>query len=243
MSCLSMEVLSAVVDGEASPHEMEHARTCASCRVKAQRLRELDEALRRLPMAAEGPSPVLRATLRGLVARRRRPLAWIGRVAAGAVAMLLVASSLLISPQTGTLSEALAEQAISSHVRAFTTGNATGCEVESEEPSYLAAWLGSQLGRAIDVPTPLAGTLVGARSCRLFGEQVPAVVYRTEEAPVTVFLPQPGTEAFVACQQAMGSCIEGRDGQTVCVLPDADGDPMVIVGALAANQLLTVVRS
>lgn len=243
MSCLSKEVLSAVVDGEASPREMEHARTCKSCRLHVQRLRDLDEALRRLPEAAEGPSPVLKATLRGLGAPRRRPLARLARAAMGAAAALLLAATLLISPTTGTVGEALAEQAISSHVRALTTGAANGCDVESEDPGFLSEWLRSRLGGAIEVPAPLAGTLVGARSCQLFGEAVPAVVYRTAEAPVTVFLPQRGTEAFAACEQAMGSCIEGRDGQNVCVLPGAGGDPMVVVGALAADRLCEVVES
>lgn len=243
MSCLSKEVLSAVVDGEASPREIEHARTCASCRAQVEELRDLDEALRRLPAAAEGPSPVLAATLRGLGARRARPFAWAARAAVGMVAALLVASTLFISPSTGTVSEALAEQAISSHLRAFTTGDADGCEVESEDPGDLTAWLRSEHGGAVEVPAAGAGSLVGARSCSLFGEAVPAVVYRTAEAPVSVFLPQRGSEAFAACEEAMGSCTEGRDGQTVCVLPDADGDPMVVVGALAADRLCEVVQS
>src|SRR5690606_36331936 len=129
------------------------------------------------------------ATLRGLGVGRSRPFARVSRAAAGLAAALLVASTLFLSPRTGTVTEALAEQAISSHLRAFTTGRANGCEVESEDAGFLGEWLGSRLGRAVAVPDPLSSTLVGARSCQLFGESIPAVVYRTEEAPVTVFLP------------------------------------------------------
>jgi len=243
MSCLSPEILSAVLDGEAAASEIEHARTCPSCSAYVERLRELDEAIADLPLAAEGPSPVLAATLRGLAARAARPVARVARLAMGGVVALAVASTLLLSPRTGTIAEALAEQAIASHLRAFTTGSATGCHVESEDPSLLAEWLSSGFGDRVEVPSPAAARLVGARSCQLFGESTPAVVYRTEEAPVTVFLPRPGTEAFAACERAMGSCVEGRDGQTVCVLPAAGGDPMVIVGALSANRLCEVVGS
>jgi hypothetical protein len=243
MSCLSPEVLSAIVDGEASAQEVEHARACPSCGGHVRRLRELDEALAALPLAAEGPSPVLAATLRGLSARAARPAARVARIATGGIVALAVASTILLSPRTGTIAEALAEQAIASHLRAFTTGSATGCQVESEDPGLLAEWLSAGFGARVEIPSPAAARLVGARSCQLFGESTPAVVYRTEEAPVTVFLPRPGTEAFAACERAMGSCVEGRDGQTVCVLPAAGGDPMVIVGALSATRLCQVVGS
>lgn len=243
MSCLTEEILSAVADGEASAHETEHARTCARCRSRVEGYRELDASLRRLPLAGERPSPVLAATLRGLGAARRRPLPRVARAGAGAVAALLVASTLLLSPRTGTITEALAEQAISSHLRAFTTGRANGCEVESDDPDLLASWLGSRMGRDVAVPAPLDGALVGARSCQLFGESTPAVVYRTAEAPVTVFLPQPGTEAYAACESAMGDCFEGRDGQSVCVLPAPDGTPLVVVGALSPQGLCQVIQT
>lgn len=243
MSCLTEDVLSAVVDGAASAEEIEHARTCPHCRAHVLRLRELDEALRRLPLAGEGPSPTLVATLRGLGVGRGRPFARAARAAAGLAAALLVAATLFLSPRTGTVTEALAEQAIASHVRAFTTGRANGCEVESDDAGVLRAWLESRVGRAVPVPDPASASLVGARSCQLFGEATPAVVYRTEEAPVTVFLPQPGTEAYAACEAAMGDCFEGRDGQTVCVLPGEDGTPLVLVGALAPQRLCQVVRT
>ena len=242
MSCLSPEVLSAVVDGEASAEEMAHARACARCAARAEELRAVDAALARLPHAREEASPLLFATLRGLAARRERPRARAWAALGGAVAAAVLAV-LAAAPREVDFAEALAEQAIASHLRAFTTGAGTGCEVESDDPGILAEWLGRGFGIPVEVPAPASGRLVGARSCQLFGEATPAVVYRTEVAPVSVFLPRPGTEAFAACQQALGSCIEGRDGQTVCVLPGNSGEPMVIVGAMSATELCEVVRT
>jgi len=242
MSCLSPEVLSAVVDGEAGAEEMAHARACPRCAARVEELRAVDAALAGIPQAREEASPLLSATLRGLAARRDRPRARTLAMLVGAVAAVALTAH-LVSPRELASAEALAEQAIASHLRAFTTGAGTGCQVESDDPLVLAEWLARGFGIPVEIPAPASGRLVGARRCQLFGEATPALVYRTEAAPVSVYLPRPGTEAFAACQRALGSCIAGRDGQTVCVLPGSSGEPMVIVGAMSAAELCEVVRS
>lgn len=240
--CLSDEVLSAALDGETTPESAEHLEACGDCRSRLARWREMDRALGGLPLAKEEAPRSLHATLRGLNATQRR---WSprGRLAAalssGAVAAAL--SLALLWPDSATLAQGLAEEAVASHLRAFAAGNGSGCHVESESPQTLASWLSETLGHPVEVPASGEGSLVGARRCSLFGEETPAVVYRTVEAPVTVFLPTPGTAAFEACEKAMGQCTEAGFGQTVCVLPDPKGAPRVVVGALPADRLCEVV--
>lgn len=244
MMCPSDETLSLFVDEPADPELERHVETCRACGERVEEMRDLDRALRGLPLAREEAPRTLHATLRGLAAHTggsgRRAL----RVALGAVAAAAVFSTLVLSPSTGNVAEALADQAISSHLRAFTTGDGSGCHVESSDASEIQRWLAGALGGQVEVPgaAPHA-RLVGARRCQLFGEATPALVYRTDEAPITVFLPMPGTAAFSACEKAMGSCTEGRDGQTVCVVQDPSGSPLVVVGALEGPRLCEVVRS
>lgn len=244
MSCVTDEILSALVDGEATEQEASHVRACVDCGERLEALLAMERGLRSLALAQEAPPPALRGTLRGLRAHARRPLRWASRAAVGGVTVALVVASLFLSPESGRVPEALADQAISSHLRAFTTGDGSGCHVESSDPAVLSGWLEGAVAGPIEVPAPLADArLVGARRCQLFGEATPAVVFRTEEAPVTVFLPQPGTAAFEACERSLGTCTEGRDGQTVCVLPGETGAPMVVVGALPGPRLCEVVGS
>jgi anti-sigma factor RsiW len=237
---LSEELLSLAADGLVDADAKAHLDACPACGDRLSRFVSVDAGLRSLPLASEPPPATLRATLRGMAAGDRPRRKWRSLPVAAAAA--LVAAVLVLSPTSQSVTEALAEEAISSHVRAFTTGDGSGCQVASEDPGALAHWLSDGLGMHVAVPAGGAGALVGARRCSLMGEEVAAVVYRTEEAPVTVFLPQPGGAAAAACERALGSCTKGRDGQTVCIVPDQAGSPRVVVGALPAERLCAVVN-
>lgn len=242
MKCLSDESLSAHLDERLAGPEAAHLDACGACAGRLERLRAVERALRGLPLAKEEASPALRATLRGLGAQdSKRP--WRARVAAGASAAVLLGAVLasVLVPDTASIAQSLADEAVASHLRAFAAGDGSGCHVESESPHALASWFYERLGFQVEVPDPATADLVGARRCTLFGEETAAVVYRTAEAPVTVFIPPPGSAAAAACEKSMGQCTEGRYGQTVCVLPDASGAPRVVVGALPADRLCSVV--
>ena len=239
MSCLNDERLGAVVDGVADAADVAHAASCAACAERVAGMRALGAALRALPLAQEPAPASLAATLRGLDAgatseRRNRFRALPGLFAAMAAAAVLV-----LAPAGDGITQALADEAVSHHLRAFANGAA--CEVESSDPAQLAQWLGTAIGAPVDVPVRPGVELVGARRCSLFGEQAGAVVYRAGDAAVTMFVPTPGSNAERACARAVGACTTARDGQTVCVVGSA-AQPRVLVGELPGDQLCEVAR-
>lgn len=251
MNCPIDEILSASLDGELEAGEEEalrgHLGACASCRSKAERLRALDEALRSLPLAAEGAAPGLTGTLRGLGASPGgagwRAGAWrtAVRAATGAVAAVVVVALMVMEPSTGSPARALADEAVTNHLRALSTGDGSGCQVASEDPDAISAWIADQVGRVVDVPRLAGATLVGARRCSLLGEETAAIVYRAGDTSFSMYLPPKGSAAAAACDRS-GHCIE-KAGQTVCVLPDPNGAPMLMVGALPGQELCSVAAS
>lgn len=237
MSCLNDERLGDVVDGVADAEAIGHVADCAVCAERVAGMRALGDALRALPLARESAPAALGATLRGLDAgvkseRRRRLRALPGFLAAAAAAAVLV-----LSPGADGITEALADEAVSHHLRAFAKGEA--CEVESADAAALASWLGIALGESVEVPVRPGVELVGARRCSLFGEQAGAVVYRAGATAVTMFVPAPGSSAERACARAVGECRTARDGQTVCVVGTQER-PRVLVGELPGEQLCAV---
>jgi len=254
MSCLNDEILSALADGEQDPAASGHLADCAGCSARLASFRAIDGALKRLPLASEAPPSSLAATLRGLAAaassqaapapasargaqgRRRgrllRPV--IGMAAACAAVAVLV-----IAPVTGSPALALAEDAVTNHLNALASGDGSGCQFESEDPGRLAAWIHDALGHEVEVPKLAGATLVGARRCTLLGEETAAVVYRSGDTSFSLYLPPKGSAVAAACD-GTSRCIEGRDGQTVCVIPDPAGAPWVMVGGLPSQDLCSV---
>lgn len=165
-----------------------------------------------------------------------RPILGLATVGA-AVAILVVA------PVTGSPSLALADDAVSNHLNALAMGDGSGCDVESEDPRTLAAWLRENLNHDVEVPLMAGATLVGARRCSLLGEDTAAVVYRAGETTFSLYLPPKGSAAAAACDEEKGRCIEGRNGQTVCVIPDPGGSPWLMVGGLPSLELCSVAVS
>lgn len=237
MSCPSEERLSDLVDGLGTPEDERHVESCGSCSEIVGSLEALGLGLRGLPLAREMAAPSLHATLKGLAAGASTEKK--GRKARGlatALAAMAAAAAMVLAPETGTFSTALAEDAVSHHLRAFAQGDGSGCDVLSDDPAELSRWLTATLGREVEVPLLDGARLIGARRCSLLGEGAGAVVYRTERGAVTLFLPSPGGNAEAACERSPG-CTDGKDGQTVCVVRGATGAPGVLVGEAPADQL------
>lgn len=238
MRCLDSEALTEVVDGVADDAARAHVASCARCADAVARIEALGAGLRALPLAQERATATLRATLRGLEAGaragRRR---WIP--IPGFAAAMAAAAVLFLAPGGAGMSAALADEASTRHLRAFAR-NAV-CEVESRDPAELERWFERTFGEAIDVPHRPGFELVGARRCSLFGEEAGAVVYRSGEAAVTMFVPRPGSRAARACAQAVGACRLSSAGQTVCAV-DTPAGPRLLVGELPAERLCEVAQ-
>jgi len=249
--CPSDEILSASLDGEAGSTEEEavrlHLKSCGACRARMEDYAALDRALRSLPLAAEPPASSLAGTLRGLSAAGRgtgwRAGVWrtVAKASAAAVAAVVVAAMMVMEPGTASPARALADDAVSNHLLALATGDGSGCQVESEDPGAIAAWIAEAMGREVEVPRLAGATLVGARRCSLLGEETAAIVYRAGGTAFSIYLPPKGSAAAAACDGA-GRCVE-RGGQTVCMLPDPGGAPMLMVGALPGQELCSVAAS
>ncbi len=226
-ACPDFETLSALHDGERQPVARAHVESCPKCRELLERLSQLGASLRALPDAQRRAPPVR-------LRPRARRLGWLAApLAAAAVALVWLSGHHAIP-------RALTDEVISQHLRAFANGHA--CEVRSGNAADVARFLSERLGRPVSIPKSLRASLVGARRCSLFGERAGAVVYRENGVAVTVFLPKPGGLAARESAGAIGRCAQGRDGQTVCVLPGADG-PRLAVGELSAAELGRLVAS
>lgn len=240
MSCLNEERLSDLLDGLGTAEDRRHLEGCPTCSETFAALEGLSFGLRNLPLAREKAPVALRATLKGLSAGASTEKK--GRKARGlatALAAMAAAAAMVLAPETGSFSTALAEDAVSHHLRAFAQGDGSGCDVHSDDPAELSRWLTETLGREIQVPALEGARLVGARRCSLLGEHAGAVVYRTEQGAVTLFFPASGGSAEAACERSPG-CTEARDGQTVCVIRDASGAPGVLVGEASVAPLCTL---
>ncbi len=235
MICLDDERLADVVDGAT---EDAHVAGCAACSARVQSMRALGDSLRALPVARERAPASLEATLRGLEAGARSERRGL-RALPGFLAAAAAAAVLVLAPTGDGLTHALADEAVSHHLRAFAKGAA--CEVESSDPAHLEDFLATSLGQPVDVPVRPGVELVGARRCSLFGEQAGAVVYRAGDAAVTMFVPAPGSAAERACARAVGECTQARDGQTVCVVGSKEA-PRVLVGELPEAELCEVAQ-
>lgn len=181
MSCPNEERLSDLLDGLGTPDDETHVEGCAACAETLDALSGLSLGLKGLPLATEKASSSLRATLKGLSAGASTEKK--GRKARGlatALAAMAAATALVFAPETGSFSTALADDAVSHHLRAFAQGDGSGCDVLDDDPAALSRWLSDTLGRQVEVPALEGARLVGARRCSLLGEHAGAVVYRTD---------------------------------------------------------------
>lgn len=240
IGCPDFETLSLAADDLASEAVAAHIAECAACASRVEAIRRLGDGLRALPAARHQAPPELGRRLEGRIdlgrPRTRRRMAWMIPAAAAAV-LALVALPL----GRKAVPEALADEAVSQHLRAFAAGRS--CQHESGDAEEVARFLSGKLAREVAVPPPARGRLVGARGCSLFGERTGAVIYQDGAVSVTMFLPAPGSRAARASENMQGHCAPARDGQTICVLPGEDGEPRVMVGELPAPQLASLLAS
>lgn len=231
------EPLSAWVDGEVGSEEgarvEAHLARCAACAATVRAHRALGAAMR--ARTDDEVPPRVMARARGLAMRRRR-WAWAA-VAAVAVA---AASMLALRPPASRLEETLAQELVTHHLRGF--AREQPCELESDDPVAVRSWVEERLGYEVEVPQPEGVTLIGARACSLGGRRTAALLYRCEGAPMTLFVPPPGSEAL-SCAESFASsgarCTEGPMGERICVSGTASR-PAFAVADLPDEQVMSL---
>ncbi|MBI5445394.1 MAG: anti-sigma factor [Deltaproteobacteria bacterium] len=199
MTCPDVrELLDAHVDGELDPvtdrDVTKHLKGCASCRVEAEGLRELSDAIRmrleRRPAPA-GLAPRVRAALRaaapsnGLSRRRWRPLlAWLPLAAA----LLLVAFSMAVTLSRPGPEEFAVRSAVSAHVRALVSGRLV--DAPSSDQHAVKPWFAGRLGFSPPVPdlSSAGFALEGGRVEYLDDRPVAALVYRRRQHYASLFV-------------------------------------------------------
>lgn len=205
------ENLSAYRDGEANADDVArieaHVETCARCRDALDRLYTLGEALARLHPIEVPPRVVQRARAIVTSARGRRRLP---RVLGFAVALAAAVVGLLFSLRHRGLEPAMADDLVAHHVRGF--AREKPCDFETSDPTAASAWLSSQLGYSVRVPTPEGTRLLGVRLCKLEGVRTAALMYTHVETPLTIFVPPPGSGPAAHVAAFAGREVRCADG-------------------------------
>ncbi len=233
-----IEPLSAWIDGELDPAERArvdaHLARCSRCAAEARTLEALGSALRASAERTKVP-PHIVANARALTRPRSQRWPW-AIVAAVAVA---AAAFLAFGAQQAPLGRALTEELVAHHLRGF--ARTRPCELESNDPEAVRAWVEEHLGYSVDVPTPAHAELIGARACSIEGRRTAALLYRYESAPMTIFVPPPGSDAVASASRFAsrgGRCTEGPIGERICV---SDAAPNAFaVADLPEHQMLSM---
>jgi anti-sigma factor RsiW len=240
------EPLSAWIDGEAEPEESArveaHLARCETCTAAVEGYRAIGDAMR-AGADARVPARVV-ARARGLQSveaapreRQRTRGPWIAATAVGLAAAALLAVG---GPAPG-LEEALARDLVGQHLRGF--ARARPCEIESGDAAVVRDWVETRLGYGVEVPTPEGVELIGARACTIGGQATAALLYRHEGAPMTLFVPPPGSEALASAARFASSgsrCVEGPIGERICV-SGAPSQRAFAVADLPEEQVLPLV--
>jgi anti-sigma factor RsiW len=205
------EALDAYVDGELMLEESENIRrhlpSCDECAAEHEALvavsRRVKASLQRYPAP-----DVLKARIRSALAqpsafeapRRSRSLQWPTAVAAGVLIAALSASGTFAVARRGARPPVIAEQVLSSHIRALMPGHLT--DVASNDLHNVKPWFNGRLDLSPAVPRlDSAGfPLVGGRLDYVGGRPVAAIVYMRRQHIIDVFSwpvedrgPQPAT--------------------------------------------------
>ena len=156
MTCdLWRSKLDAYVDGDCSREELAsidaHLRTCPSCAAEAlDRLR-----MKRMTQAAArrySPSPEFRARVEKIARTNRKPVwtfAWMPRLAAVAIALLLIVASLALWMRHSVRQQALA-QLIDLHVATMASANPV--DVISTDRHTVKPWFQGKLPFTFNLP-------------------------------------------------------------------------------------------
>lgn len=239
------EPLSAWLDGEAEPEERArveaHLARCEACAARVHAFRALSAAMRARADEHVPREVGLRArTLLEPAERAGRRARWVWMT--GAAAALAAAATLAIARPSSGLDDRLAGELVGHHLRGF--ARARPCEIESDDPVEVRGWVEQRLGYGVAVPTPAGFELIGARACTLEGEATAALLYRHEGAPMTLFVPPPGSDAITSAERFASSgdrCVEGPIGERICV-SGAAPQPAFAVADLPASQVLSLFR-
>lgn len=225
--------VSAWHDGEVSAAEAArievHLDACPACRAAAGALARVRSALARTAGDEVPKRVVARATAAAAPMRPRRR-ALVPLIAAAALA----AATFVTWPRG--LGEALADEAVKHHLGGFTRERP--CDFESSDPAAVATWIEGRLGYRVAVPTPADVRLVGARVCSLGGERTAALMYRSGDAPLTIFVPRAASNVASAVASYAGAdvrCERGALSNQICAT--AAEQPMLAVSGVGAGAL------
>ena len=193
MTCsVAHEMLGAYFDGELdSSAELQfrlHLAECENCTAELERLLRQRELIRGGGLSYQAPA-ALEARIRKSIGSRSRFSSDWGPWIALAAAVLLVStiSILLMQGRSGTGNQ-IAEQAISSHVRALMTGHVT--DVVSTDGHTVKPWFNGR----IDFSPPVVDLasqgfpLVGGRVDYITHRSVATLVYRRRKHIIDLYI-------------------------------------------------------
>ena len=228
----------------------EHLGRCSGCKRFASAIQGVRVALRRRSVGVTSPRIVpigdgarARAGAPGRSASRRPETRRPRRVLLGLLAGAAAAAAVFFLAPAGAPSRALADELVAHHVRGF--AREKPCDVESSDPVAVRRWLEERLGYAVVIPSLDETELLGARLCRLGGRRTAALMYRTAEGPLTVFVPDPASKADGEAKRLAGDdvkCTDGALGAQICAATH-DGHTLLAVAEASPDVLAARLRA
>lgn len=206
MTCsVAREMLGAYLDGELDANAVlqiqSHLSDCKDCTEILDRMRTRQQAIRQSGLSYKAP-PALEARIRSSLQPQRRVSVDWRRWGALAAAVLLVSTlSIRLWQRRSGMENQLAEQAVSSHVRALLTGHVT--DVVSTDRHTVKPWFNGR----IDFSPPVNDLaqqgfpLVGGRVDYMDHHTVATLVYQRRKHVIDLFI-WPSSEGQVSGKQS-----------------------------------------
>jgi anti-sigma factor RsiW len=210
MNCSKyVELISATLDGEATPEERsrveQHTAQCAQCRRLLHGQRALKHAISRLDGRASPPEAV-HARVEALrfrwpsKRRRLRGVAYASLAVVGTALALLAGRGL-----PGGARRSLPDELIADHLKYMPED--MPAEVASDDPSEVRRFFEGKLGFEPVVPRLEGSRLIGGRACRIEGQMVQLLFYERGREKLSLYVSD-GSMNLDGCR--------GRDGHYVC---------------------------
>ena len=195
------EALNAYVDGELMLEESDeirrHLPMCDECAAEHETLVGVSQRVKANLQHFQAPD-VLKARIRSALAqpnvfeppresRSVHSVRWPTAIAAGLIIAAISAGGTFAVARRGSAPPAIADQVLSSHIRALMPGHLT--DVESNDTHNVKPWFNGRLDLSPTVPRlDSAGfPLVGGRLDYVGGRPVAAVVYTRRQHVINVF--------------------------------------------------------